>query len=317
MKKILLVFLIFLVLFASGCKNSYKVSFVDEVTGKPINSVQINGKTVQGEIKLQEGTYKVSKELYLEKTIEVNNESNVFFLRPITYLTIESNAKVNSVKIDGNLYEPVPIIKNGKESYVVSPVPAGTHEIVLESKFFLPIKENRTFENGENIVKINLLEDKVAFSNFLNSLEFPLQGNDSKVKIRLSGIANKNSVDKTFEVTKKSDSFTVKYNALTYTYKNGSFEINGRTVNATENAILQYAKSVIEDFLNLKNFIESTELKEVSDNSFILNKTGDFEGRTINTSVKFTVNNSKITHITLNVSQEQINTNLTIEVEVE
>ncbi|BAL81416.1 hypothetical protein [Caldisericum exile] len=318
MKKIILFLTIFSLIYFVGCSASYKVNFFDEITGKPINPVIINGKIAQGEIKLPPNTYKVSANNYEEKSISVNKDNTNFFLKPSAYLVLEANAKVNSIKIDDKYYKPTSIITNGHEVFTVSPVEIGTHTIIVESKFFVPFSKEVEFKYGENHIVINLTVDKGAFSQFLDTLEFPLQGtSNKKIIVKINGIANKNPISKEFKIEKSSDTLAIIDGNLTYSFKNGTFEIEGRTPTEEEKAILSYAKSVIEEFLNLKNVLKSMELKEAKDNEFLLSKTGAFEGREITESLSFKVDNSKITSIVLNIVQEQINTNLRIEVEVE
>ncbi|MGC8575680.1 MAG: hypothetical protein ACP5L3_04070 [Caldisericum sp.] len=317
MKKIILVLLIFSLLYFVGCGNSYKINFFDEVTGKPINTVIINGKTFEGELRLSPNTYKVSANNYEEKTVSVNKDKRTFFLKPISYLSVEANTRINSIKIDNTYYEPVSLIVNGREVFVISPVALGKHKIVIESKFFIPLSKEIEFKEGENHLNVALSVDNVTFSKFLDTVEFPLEGSSNKkIAVKINGIANKNPVKKEIEVEKTGDFLTFKDGNLTYSYKNGDFDINGRRPNEEEKAILSYSKSVIEEFLNLRSTLKSLNLKEVKDNEFILSKTGDFEGRKINESISFTLNNAKITNIILNIVQEQINTNLSIEVEV-
>jgi hypothetical protein len=67
MKKLIIVFLITITLFLAGCSQSVNVTFIDEVTGKVITPVLINGKEVSGAVKLKPNTYKVSANLYEEK----------------------------------------------------------------------------------------------------------------------------------------------------------------------------------------------------------------------------------------------------------
>jgi hypothetical protein len=316
MKKIIIVFLITITLFLAGCSQSVNVTFIDEVTGKVITPVLINGKEVSGAVKLKPNTYKVSANLYEEKTVKVDSSSSTFFLKPIAYLVITPNATINSIEIDGKVCDFVKIIQNGKETFVVSPVEAGTHKITIKSKFFIPYSGVVSFSKGENALSVILEKDTATLTAYLDTLEFPLDNANKTITIKIKGTANKNPVNHEFSIQKKGDTFIVQDGTLTYTYKNGSFEIEGAAPTEEEIAILQYAKSVIEEFLNMKELLKTMDLKEISDDTFTLSKAGLYEGRTIYETVSFKVNGTKISQITLNIFQEQINTNLTIEVEV-
>ena len=299
-----------------GCIPKYRVTFMDEITKKPLPTIYINGKDyAKEEIFLSKGTYTVSAPLYEEKQVDISGDGTVA-LTPAQYCLISANASVEKILIDEKEYTPASLIRDGKALLCISPVEIGIHTLRCESRFFEPVEKTIEIKKGENIVSLTLVENKKAFSQYLDTLKFPLE-TDGTITVKISGIANKNSIEKTVTAKKVNDTLEIKDDFITYTYKNGQFEMDGRTVDSSTYAILRYSLETIEHFLNLRSVLSNWTLVRVNGNEFTVTSTGTFEDRLLKESVDFKVENQTIVWLTLSIVEDNINTNLKIEVEVD
>jgi len=104
-------------------------------------------------------------------------------------------------------------------------------------------------KEGENILKVSLVEDTATFEEFLKKLTFPLEG-DGEVHIEISGTASSNPVDKTLTVKKTSGKLTIEDNYITYTFKGSTFVESSAPIHGEQAQVLEYAKQQLKPFSN-------------------------------------------------------------------
>ena len=315
MKKLKFILLVLLIILTAGCSKEYKVSFIDSITKEAITKISVDNKELSGEtVALKEGTHRITSPSY--NALEFNVESDTTIpLVPVSYLVIDTSNTIDKAIVDGNEESISNVILNGKTVYVISPIDEGTHSIRFESNFFKPYEAAVNIKEGENILKVSLVEDTATFEEFLKKLTFPLEG-DGEVYIEISGKASNNPVDKTLTVKKTGDKLTIEDDYITYSFKGSTFVESSAPIHGEQAQVLEYAKTTIETFLKLRDTISNMQLNAIKGNTYVLSKIGKFDERNLSNTIEFSVNGTKVNQIKISMLESDTNTNLLITMEV-
>lgn len=325
MKKGLFIFGVILVLiFIIGCnQKTANIKLLDEITKMPINGeALINGTKVaieDGVLKTKDRSFEIEVSNYLPMNANLSEDTKeiTLYLKPSSWISINCNVQEPQILIDNNIIESFVVSKDS--SIIISPVSQGNHTLSISKQYFIEKEMNITVIEGENNIEVKLEQDENALSMLLDSLIFPSEKENYNFNISINGTFYEKSIEDTIsgEVRNK-EVYKMKDSNIEYTFQNGKPYIDGQEVKDEEKSFaLLFSKNTVENFLSIKEYIKGLTIKDFTNGFLTLYGKRDFEGRSYDEEIIFSISDSTINRIALTISSQELNTKLLVTLDIE
>lgn len=325
MKKSLLIFGIIVVLISTiGCnQRTANIKLLDELTKMPISGeVLINGEKVtveNGELKTKDKTLKIEANNYLPLNANLSEDTKeiTLYLKPSSWISINCNVQEPKILID-NTTIISPIVSKDS-SIIISPVSTGNHTLSISKQYFVEKEMSIVVKEGENSIEVKLEQDENALSMLFDSITFPSEKENYNFTIQINGTFYEKSIeDEISGEVRNKQIYKIKDSTVEYTFENGKPYINGQEVQDEEKSFaLMFSKNTIENFLSIKEYIKGLTIKDVTNGFLTLTGRREFEGRSYDEEIIFSISNNNINKIALTISSQELNTKLLVTLDIE
>ena len=320
MKRILIALILSLAIITAGCAGStfeYKVA--DGITGIPINGpALVNGhKTFIKNGIVSANSSKITIEKTGYKTASFDSQKTIM-LMPVAYLAINAVPTPNEIYIDGKS-EKMAFKDN---TIVISPMPLGSHTVSFKGKLTAEKTISIDIKKGENRINVKLPFDKQKIANYISQLKFPNEFKNAAFAIKINGTLDGENVNYVLDAeVKNGELFKVSDENITYYFKNGVpfIEKNGKETEVSDKekiAALEFAKSVIEKILTLRDYIKPLAIENISQNEITFFGKRTFEKRPFNEEITLYFKDNSINKSKIHITSEIENADITTEIDV-